>query len=190
MCQATSQAKNSLLIVACLLLLLTGCAKREVREFPPKPVPEDPSVAIPAKPPAPAYDKPMAKIGPSSETRENETRTQAYDSPLLAAVAPLEEKAASCLLSGDLEKAQATTERAIRIDPGNPRLWRLMAEIALADKKYDQARQFAGKSNLYAKGDDRLRAKNYRTIAEAFRKQGRDREARNALEKARQLEFQ
>ena len=180
--------KRSLLIFACLLLSLTGCAKREVRDFPPKPLQEGPSVAFPEKPPAPVYDKPMAKIGPSSEEIASGTQTQSYESPLLAAVAPLEEKAASYLLSGDLEKAQATTERAIRIDPGNPQLWRLMAEIALAGEKYDQARQFAGKSNLYAKGDDKLRARNYRIIAEAFRRKGMDGKARKALDKARQLE--
>ena len=185
-----------------LALAVSGCAKPPVRNYPrpgasiPAPQPkvstrtqpqpvrrsEAPPPAVQTPPPAP-YEKPLDPVGirPGSGASGKE----GY---LLAATTPLADQARRQLAGGDLDGAQTTAERAVRIDPNNADLWHLMGEIQLARKNYSQAEQLARKSNLLAKGDGLLQARNWRLIAECLQAGNDAAGAANALGKARELE--
>jgi tetratricopeptide (TPR) repeat protein len=88
----------------------------------------------------------------------------------------------------DLDAAAASLERALRIEPRNPRLWHRLAAVRLEQGQYGQAVQMAGKSNSLAGGDTRLQARNWRLIAAARRAQGDAQGARAAEDRASRLE--
>lgn len=88
----------------------------------------------------------------------------------------------------DLDAAAASLERALRIEPRNPRLWHRLAAVRLEQGRYGQAVQMAGKSNSLAGGDTRLQARNWRLIAAARRAEGDAQGARAAEDRASRLE--
>jgi Tfp pilus assembly protein PilF len=98
------------------------------------------------------------------------------------AVAGLMESARSEAASGNLASAAASLERAIRIEPRNPRLWHELGRVRLKQGQYAQAESVAARSNSWA-GDDRaLRAENWRLIAESRRARGDEEGAKAALD--------
>ena len=66
-----------------------------------------------------------------------------------------------------LGSAAATLERALRIEPRNPRLWHELAQVRLRQGDYAQAESTAQRSNAWAGSDAELRAANQRIIEEA-----------------------
>ena len=89
------------------------------------------------------------------------------------AVAGLMHSARSDAAAGRLGSAAATLERALRIEPRNPRLWHELAKVRLRQGDYSQAESLAARSNTYA-GDDRdLRAANQKVVADARAARGR-----------------
>ena len=98
------------------------------------------------------------------------------------AVAGLMDTARSEAAAGNLANAAASLERAIRIEPRNPRLWHELARVRLKQGQYAQAESVAARSNSWA-GDDRaLRAENWRLIAESRRARGDEDGAKAALD--------
>jgi tetratricopeptide (TPR) repeat protein len=98
------------------------------------------------------------------------------------AVAGLMETARADVASGNLANAAASLERALRIEPRNPRLWQELARVRLKQGQYAQAENIAARSNSWA-GDDRaLRAENWRLIAESRKARGDTEGAQKALE--------
>jgi Tfp pilus assembly protein PilF len=95
------------------------------------------------------------------------------------AIAGLMDSARADAAAGRLANAAATLERALRIEPRNPRLWQELARVRLKQGQYAQAESVAARSNSWAGSDNALRAENWRLIAEA-------REARGDAEGARQ----
>ncbi|HXM81837.1 MAG TPA: tetratricopeptide repeat protein [Burkholderiales bacterium] len=95
------------------------------------------------------------------------------------AIAGLMESARADVAAGRLANAAASLERALRIEPRNPRLWQELARVRLKQGQYAQAESVAARSNSWAGSDNALRAENWRLIAEA-------REARGDAEGARQ----
>lgn len=104
--------------------------------------------------------------------------------PENAAVASLMHSAHADADAGRLASAEASLERALRIDPRNPRLWQQLAGVRLQQGDYAQAESLAARSNSWAGADDVLRAENWRLIAEARRARGDDAGAHEALERA------
>ncbi len=104
--------------------------------------------------------------------------------PENAAVASLMQSAHADADAGRLASAEASLERALRIDPRNPRLWQQLAGVRLQQGDYAQAESLAARSNSWAGEKDVLRAENWRLIAEARRARGDDAGAREALERA------
>ena len=90
--------------------------------------------------------------------------------------------------AGRNSDAVATLERALRIEPRNPRLWQELARVRLTGGAYAQAETFAVRSSSWAGSDNRLRAENWRLIAEARRLRGDTAGARAATERAEKLE--
>src|SRR3979409_1902288 len=141
-----------------LAALLAGCATA------PGPAPEP----VPAPAPAPAVaPEPAAK--PSSET---------------VAVAGLMQNARTEAAAGRFANSAATIERALRIEPRNPRLWQELARVRLKQGEFAQAESAAARANSGAGSDNTLRAENWRLIAESRGARGDAEGAQKALETA------
>lgn len=101
-----------------------------------------------------------------------------------AAVTSLREGARADVAAGRLAHAEASLERALRIEPRNPYLWQELARLRLQQGHYAQAESVAARSNSWAGGDNRLRAENWRLIAQAREGRGDAAGAKAALEAA------
>jgi cytochrome c-type biogenesis protein CcmH/NrfG len=103
------------------------------------------------------------------------------------AVAGLMDSARADLAAGRLANAAASLERALRIEPRNPRLWQELARVRLKQGDYAQAEGVAARSNSWAGADNALRAENWRLIAQAREARGDSEGARAALETAERI---
>ena len=83
------------------------------------------------------------------------------------AIAGLMDSARNDASAGRLSNAAATLERALRIEPANPRLWQELARVRLQQGQFAQAESTAMRSNSYAGSDTALRAENERIIEQA-----------------------
>jgi len=83
------------------------------------------------------------------------------------AIAGLMDSARSDAAAGRVAEAAATLERALRIEPRNPRLWQELARIRLQQGDFPQAESLAQRSNSWAGSDGALRAENARIIERA-----------------------
>jgi len=148
---------------------LPGCAPRRV----PGPAPSAgrPVVSLPepvapqAKPAAPSTttesQPPDAVASPAEDKRPAEPAV---------IVALLEESAAS-RSSGDLDNAAASLERALRIQPRNPRLWHELARVRLEQGEPALAEELARKSSALAEDNEGLIAANQQLMEEARQRQ-------------------
>jgi predicted Zn-dependent protease len=100
------------------------------------------------------------------------------------AIALLMDTARTDSEAGRLANAAASLERALRIEPRNPRLWQELARVRLKQRDYGQVENLAARSNSWAGGDAALRAENWRLIAQAREARGDAAGARAALETA------
>jgi tetratricopeptide (TPR) repeat protein len=123
------------------------------------------------QPPAPVSAPVPAPAPPAARTES-------------AAIAGLLDDARADAEAGRLTNAAASLERALRIEPRNPRLWQELARVRLKQGEYAQAESTAARSNSWAGGDNRLRAENWRLIAQAREARGDAAGARAALEAA------
>ena len=103
------------------------------------------------------------------------------------AVASLMENARAEAEAGKLINAAATLERALRIEPRNPRLWHELARVRLKQGEFTQAESVALRSSSWAGGDNALRAENWRLIAQAREARGDRDGARAALDNAERI---
>ena len=163
------------ILLVFLAAVIAGCAT-VVPEPGPGPAPS-PS---PAPSPGPELGLP-SEPGPGLES-----------APLPAPSAHTENLAIAGLLlgartdaaAGRLANAAASLERALRIEPRNPRLWQELARVRLKQGDYAQAESTAARSNSWAGSDNALRADNWRLIAHAREARGDAEGARVALETA------
>ena len=103
------------------------------------------------------------------------------------AIAGLVETARSDAAAGRLSNAAASLERALRIEPRNPRLWQELARVRLRQGDYLQAENLAQRSNTWGGTDNRLRAENWSLIAQSRQARGDAEGARKAQDLANQL---
>src|SRR2546429_4770606 len=122
---------------AALLLLLAACT----------------SAPVPESIPAPVEQAPAPQ--PQAQPQEN------------TAIAGLMESARADAAAGRLPNAAASLERALRIEPRNPRLWQELARVRLQQGDFAQAESTAARSNSWAGNDSALRAENQRIIEQA-----------------------
>jgi len=127
---------------ALLALVLAACAAPQ-----PAPVESAPSPAVAAPP--------VEQPAPSSSVKES------------VAIAGLMDSARTDAAGGRLAEAAATLERALRIEPRNPRLWQELARVRLQQGDFAQAESTAQRSNSWAGSDSALRAENARIIEQA-----------------------
>lgn len=122
-----------------------------------------------------------AVIPPPATPEEALARTPVSDSN---AVVALVEAARADTDGGNFTKAAGALERALRIEPRNPRLWHELAQLKLKEGDYAQTASMAARSNTWAGTDKMLRAANWRLIGEAKRSTGDEAGARAAFDKA------
>jgi len=103
------------------------------------------------------------------------------------AIAGLLQSAHADSEAGKLPSAAATLERALRLEPRNPRLWQELARVRLKQGEFGQAESVAQRSNAWAGGDNALRAENWRLIAQAREARGDSTGARAATDAADKL---
>ena len=135
-----------------------------------------PPEAPPSSPPPPSPEAPaipQAETPPPPVARAENT-----------AVAGLMETARADAAAGKLSSAAASIERALRIEPRNPRLWQELARIRLQQGQFVQVENVAARSNSFAGADSALRAENWRLIAQAREARGDADGARVARESA------
>lgn len=104
-----------------------------------------------------------------------------------SAVVALMDNARNDVAGGKPDSAVASLERALRIEPRNPRLWQELARLRLQQGQYQQAEGMATRSNSWAGEDKALRAENWRLIGEARLKRGDHQGAQAAFDKAATL---
>ena len=148
-----------------LIVVLAGCASQPGPQQPPAPV---------SSPSAPTSIPPVEQAKPAAPA-EN------------VAIAGLMQSARADSAAGKLANAAATLERALRIEPRNPRLWQELARVRLKQGEYVQAESVAARSNSWAGSDNGLRAENWRLIAQAREARGDAQGARTALETAERI---
>ena len=141
-----------------LTLVVAGCATVV-------PAPGPAPAPVPGQAPSPGLEfGPPLEPGPGLES-----------APLPAPPAHAENLAIAGLLlgartdaaAGRLVNAAASLERALRIEPRNPRLWQELARVRLKQGDYAQAESLAARSNTWAAEDAELKAANQRVIEEA-----------------------
>lgn len=87
--------------------------------------------------------------------------------------------------AGRRDSAVASLERALRIEPKNPRLWLELARQRFLQGDAAQAEQLAERALTWSGDDRELRAAGWRQIAEARAARGDAAGAREADERAR-----
>jgi tetratricopeptide (TPR) repeat protein len=108
--------------------------------------------------------------------------------PSNPAVLALLDRADQQYAARDLDAAAGSLERALRIEPRNPRLWHRLASVRLDQGQLDQAIQLAAKSTSLAGYDRGLQARNWRLIASARHAKGDPDGARAAEARAEALQ--
>jgi len=195
--------RRSTLGALAALLVLGGCAAPE-----PAPVIEQgplgqgavaKRVAVPEPKPLEAERAPEpspASLSPGVETGAPAASAALERNPALVGLA---ETARAQTRSGAHDRAAATLERALRIEPRDPWLWHQLARVRFAQGALDQAAQLAVRSNTYVAGaypggayatsayatsDRRIEAANWRLLAAVRERQGDLEGARAAAARA------
>lgn len=95
------------------------------------------------------------------------------------ATASLLNDAEQALNSGDARRAEGYLERAVRIEPQNPRLWHGLAQSKFQQGQYPQAIQMSLKSNSCLP-DHATEQNNWLLMEKAYRAMGEVQKAENA----------
>jgi Tetratricopeptide repeat len=176
------------------LVQLTGCAvvQRDRLQEPgqersttgPTPPRQMPSTAEKRDEVPPSEHKPSAAPQPAPPP---ESRVSEPVPPPSQAVVALLDTADQRARAGNLDSAAAILERALRLEPHDPRLWHRLAKLRLQQGQFGQAASLAAKSNALAGNNRPLQASNWDTIAQAKEKLGDVDAARAARKKAHEL---
>ncbi|WP_330113981.1 tetratricopeptide repeat protein [Pseudomonas sp. JS3066] len=92
--------------------------------------------------------------------------------PSNGASAALLEAASLQLEFGELEQADDTLERALRIEPNNPTTLHYLGQVRFQQGQYAQAVALAMRSNARGRNDSELRERNFQLIESAQRAMG------------------
>lgn len=89
-------------------------------------------------------------------------------------VRDLWEKAETARQNGNLDSAEQSLERALRLEPESAIMWSRLAEIQLRKQNANQAENLAAKSNTLSVDTPLLNYRNWLIIAKARQMQGDD----------------
>jgi hypothetical protein len=133
---------------AVALLLMPGCAPRT--PMPPPSVPQPP---------------------PPSSSQPPEARPESGPGGFF------HDQARGAMAQGDYDRAASILERALRVEPGNGRLWFSMAQAKFEQGNLEQSIQFARKAVSLAASDRDLERSSWRLMEQAYRGLGDLRQA-------------
>jgi predicted Zn-dependent protease len=88
---------------------------------------------------------------------------------------------------GDLPGAATSLDRALRIEPSNPLLWIEMGRLRMDQRNFAQAEAMGRKALSMSVGDARTQASAWQLIADSLRARGKNPQAQEALDRAREL---
>ena len=117
------------------------------------------------------YDAGSPSVNPDMPLKPPETK-KFFSMEAPPAVVALEADIEASFKSYNYKNAAAQLERAIRIQPKNPELWHVLAEVRLRERQPGLAEDLAKKSNAMAKNQVELIQSNWIIIAEARRQKG------------------
>ncbi|MDM4770076.1 tetratricopeptide repeat protein [Solimonas sp. SE-A11] len=170
------------LLLSLTALVLSACATppgKHERSYPQQPGSRPGTPTAPPRPglpsePVPGVPSPLPPAAPEMVPQEPIVVTPPPPSaPRSAeavsgqAVTSLVRQARSQRAAGQPQQAQASLERALRIEPRNYFVWSAMAQAYLDQKNYDQAESVAQKSNSLARGNVYAELENWKTIRAA-----------------------
>ncbi len=151
--------------------------------YQPAPVPQSvPRAAAPAPNPTAPPEASQAPGAPAPPAPTPPQPSRQYR--LGAATTALVEQARQQAAAGDPQTAQATLERALRIEPENPLLWIMLGEAHESSGQYQLAGSMGNKALQLATGDPRAQASAWRLIGDSLRARGRNPEANDAYARA------
>ena len=125
-----------------------------------------------------SYD-PVAQPADTNPDIRRDNDSKPEESVIIALLNEADTHANDC----NTDKAAATIERALRIEPGNALLWHRFAAIRLQQQQWQQAIALARKSNALIKNNDALKSANWGVIADAYEKLGNQDKAKEARRK-------
>jgi predicted Zn-dependent protease len=148
-----SGSAPTLLLALCLL---AACAPQPVYP-PPPPEPEAPAPE-PPEPLPPEEPEPLPEEAPPPRTVEE------VSGPAVLALLSHAQTQAD---SGELDRAAASVERALDVEPRNPFLYHRLAILRLNQDQPGQAEALARKSNSLAGDNPYLQTRNWELIAQS-----------------------
>lgn len=151
------------LLVLATALATTACVPRQTRPLPPDREPAPTTPESDRQEPEPGTARPAPETAPAPPTLAEAS------SPAVVALLGQGDKLAG---SGEFDRAAASVERALDVEPRNPFVYQRLAALRLEQGQPGQAETLARKSNSLAGDNPPLRARNWALIAEALRVQG------------------
>jgi len=112
------------------------------------------------------------KVLPLPEERSIATYSLPNEKPVSSVVRNLTSRAQDQTRSGNYDGAANSLERALRIEPRNPKLWNLLADVRYLQEAWKKAIQLAAKSNTLAADNKALRRENWYLMSNAYKKLG------------------
>ena len=153
-----------------VFLLLFACAEQPAKDAVLIPVEERNNPVI-KKTDTKTEIKSESNIAPNNKPEKTETES---------VIVALINEADNFSSQGNTEKASASIERALRIEPRNALLWHHLARVRLQQQQWQQAIVLARKSNALAADDNQLKSDNWGLIAVAYEKLGEKDKANDA----------
>ncbi len=150
-----------------MMLFLTACAEQATKSVVLVPVEERNAPATIKHKPAPIHNEASSEANKQQEP----------------VVITLLEDADKFADEGQSEKAAATIERALRIEPRNALLWQRLSVVRFQQQQWQQAIAMARKSNALAGSNNSLKSDNWGLIARAYEKLGDKHKANEARNK-------
>ena len=178
--------------VAIALLASAGCALQPFHtEPPPTSTRTSPSGSGPLIPEPPTVSSTMPAEpviqGPAPSIPVPRERPKVAPATLSPASKALVSQAQAQRKKGDLPGAAGSLDRALRIEPNNPLLWIEMGRLRMDQRNFAQAESMGRKALSMAVGDNRTQAAAWQLIADSLRARGKNPQAQEALEKAKEL---
>jgi tetratricopeptide (TPR) repeat protein len=128
-----------------------------------------------------------AEAAPTPATPPPKERPKVTPATLSPASKALVGQAQAQRKKGDLPGANATLDRALRIEPSNPLLWIEMGRLRMDQRNYPQAEAMGRKALAMSVGDNHTQSTAWQLIADSLRARGKNPQAQEALEKSREL---
>ena len=144
-----------------------------------QPSPAPPPVAVEPPPATPAVD--TASIVREAQSRPESLEVAPLESPAIALVV---EQSDTAVAANQLAQGSILIERALRIEPYNPRLWQRLAEIRLAQQRYIEAEEMAMRSYGQSAQVGEWCRRNWLTLRETRRALGDPTESEKAALRA------